>query len=587
MAQWRLIKNGADYDALSREYGIEPVFLRIMRNRGITEREQIEEYLYGDINECDVTDGYLDMDKAIAYLKSVKETRCRIRIIGDYDIDGVCSTAILYKGFKAFGLQADYAIPHRILDGYGINVSLVERAYEDGIDTIVTCDNGIAAFEALERAKELGIQVIVTDHHEVRKETVDSGETEKMPPAYAIINPKREGNDIKFTDICGAYVAYKLIVRLLDSAGMLEQNESLREELRVLAAFATVGDVMPLIKENRTLVKYGLNHIKTCSNVGLQALIEQNHLNEKDIKAYTIGFVLGPCLNAKGRLESAEQSLELLLCEDAEIARRKALELVQTNEERKTLTEAGVEKALELVKENYADDKIIVVYLEDCHESIAGIIAGRMREKFYRPTWIFTDSNEGIKGSGRSVDAYDMNKGLCQCEDLLTHFGGHKLAAGASLPKANLEELRRRLNENALLTEEDLTEVIRIDADMPFGYADEAFINGLNILEPFGKGNEKPVFAQAKVTFVRGKLMGIQKNVASFRVKDNADRFYELKYFGDIPTFNRYLDEKFGQGSAAKLYEGRGDCQIAVIYYPDLNTYKGRTEVQLVMKNYC
>ena len=586
MAEWLLVRQGADYEALSKEYLIDPVILRIMRNRGITEREQILEYLSNDMAVCDRTDGYVDMDKAIDYLLSLQNTGHKIRIIGDYDADGVCSTAILYKGLNALGLQPDYAIPHRMLDGYGINVSLVERAYADGIKTLLTCDNGIAAFEALKRAAELGMQVIVTDHHEVRKETVAEREQEKLPPAYAIINPKRDGNDLDFTDICGAYVAYKMIVRLLTRANLLSENETLQEELRVLAAVATVGDVMPLIKENRMLVKFGLEHIKQCKNTGLKALLEANQLNDKSIKAYTLGFVLDPCINAMGRLESAEQSLELLLCDEYDTAIKIAGQLVETNNARKALTDAGVKQAIDLVSKEYAEDDIIVVYLKDCHESIAGIIAGRVREAFYKPVWIFTDAAEGIKGSGRSIAAYDMNKGLCQCEDLLTHFGGHKLAAGASLPKENLEALRRRLNEDANLTKEDLTEVIRIDVDMPFDYADENFVQELNLLEPYGKDNEKPIFAQGNVTFLRGRIFGARNNVASFRVKDSRGAFYDLKYFGDIPTFNRFIDEKYGEGSAECLYRGNGNYPMSVIYSPDLNTYNGRTQVQLVMKNY-
>lgn len=583
MAQWRLIRNGADYEALSKKYGLDPVLLRIMRNRGITEDEQIEEYLNGDMAVCDCTDGFIDMDCAITHLKSLKGTGRKIRIIGDYDIDGVCSTAILYKGLQAYGLSADYAIPHRVLDGYGINVNLVEKAGMEGVDTILTCDNGITAYEALQRAAELGITVIVTDHHDIRKETVDGMETEKLPKALALINPKREGNKYAFSEICGAYVAYKLVSKMLN---LSNETDKLHEELLVLAAFATIGDVMPLIKENRILVQYGLSRIKECANVGLQALINKTGLREKEIKAYSIGFILGPCLNAKGRLESAERSLELLLCGDEEAADKMAMELVQTNEERKKLTEQSVEHAVKTVREQYAEDKIIVLYLEDCHESIAGIVAGRVREAFYRPVWVLTDAQEGLKGSGRSIDAYDMHKGLCECEALLTHFGGHKLAAGVSLPKDNLDAFRLALNENAMLTEEDLTEIIRIDVDLPFGYSDEKFVKELERLEPFGKGNEKPVFAQAQITFVKGRIFGARNNVASFRVKDNAGRFFELKYFGDIPAFNRYLDAKFGEQSAAHLYAGEGNYKISVIYYPDLNTYNGRTEVQLILKDY-
>ncbi len=583
MAQWKLIRNGADYEALSKEYGVNPVVLRIMRNRGITEPDQIKEYLNGEVILCDVTDGFADMDKAISHLDSLKNSDKKLRIIGDYDIDGVCSTAILYKGLSACQIQADYAIPHRVLDGYGINVNLVDKAYEDGIDTIITCDNGITAFEALDRAAELGISVIVTDHHDIRKEWVEGREIEKFPKALALINPKREENSYEFREICGAYVAYKLVARML---GRYQVEEALHEELMVLAAFATVGDVMPLIKENRTLVKYGLEHIRNCSNVGLQALIHKNNLEGKEIKAYHIGFVLGPCLNAKGRLDSAERSLELLLCKEPKAAERMAGELVRTNEERKRLTEEGVSRAVALAEKEYKQDKIMVIYLSECHESIAGIIAGRVREKFYKPVWILTDSSEGLKGSGRSIDAYDMSKGLCQCEELLTQFGGHKLAAGVSLPKENLEAFRQQLNKNAVLSEEDLTETVRIDVDLPFGYADEKFLAELNRLEPFGKDNEKPVFAQTNVTFWKGRIFGAKSNVAAFSIKDAKGRKYELKYFGDIPAFNRYIDQKFGPDSAAKLYSGEGDYRLAVIYYPDLNSYNGKTEVQLVLKDY-
>lgn len=583
MAQWKLIRNGADYEALSRQYGVDPVLLRIMRNRGVTEDAQIEEYLHGDASVCDITEGFLDVEKAVAWLNTVKAEGRKLRIIGDYDIDGVCSTAILYKGFSAYGIQADYAIPHRVLDGYGINVNLVEKAYEDGVDTVVTCDNGISAYEALERAKELGMTVIVTDHHDIRREIVDGSETEMLPTAHALINPKREGNSYPFWEMCGAYVAYKLVARLLRFA---EEDSELKEELRVLAAFATIGDVMPLVGENRTLVKYGLRHIKNCANVGLQALIDATGFREKDIKAHSIGFVLGPCINAKGRLESAEQSLELLLCNDEATVREMAGELVQTNEVRKSLTEAGVKRAIELVRSQYADDKIIVVHLEDCHESIAGIIAGKVREAFYRPTWVLTDGQEGIKGSGRSIDAYDMHKGLCECADLLTNYGGHKLAAGVSLPKDNLDAFRKRLNELADLTEEDLTEVVRIDVDLPFGYANEDFLDELSMLEPFGKDNEKPVFAQRNVTFVRGKIFGARSNVVAFTVEDTNGRKHVLKFFGDIPEFNRYVDGKYGEGSAEKIYAGNGDAVLSVIYSPELNTYNGQTEVQLILRDF-
>lgn len=587
MALWKLLRVGADYNALSKQYGIDPVVLRIMRNKNLQTPEDIEEYLHGNVAQLDHTEGFADMDAAVNLLTEFKQKDKKIRVIGDYDVDGVCATVILYKGLKAFGMNVDYAIPHRIADGYGLNENLIMQAYEKGIEAIITCDNGISAHAEIKKAVELGITMIVTDHHEIAvAETQEGIVTEILPEAEAVINPKRSDTTYSFCDICGAYVAYKLIAKLLGTKDdTLWKDSILRRELLEFAAFGTVCDVMPLIKENRTLVKYGLELMENSSNIGLAALIKRTGLQGKTIRAYHLGFVLGPCINATGRLDSATRSLELLLCEDVKHAEVMAEEIVKINESRKIITQQQTDRALEIVAKQHGEDKILILYLPDCHESIAGIIAGRVREVYYRPTLVFTDAQEGIKGSGRSIEAYDMYKNLSECKELFTKFGGHKMAAGVSMPRENLPLLRDRLNAAAVLTEEDLTEVIQIDVDLPFGYVNEAFMADLERLEPFGMGNARPVFAQRNVTFCRAKLVGEKKNVAFFAVRDEEGRKYELKYFGDIPKFHKYLDEKFGEGSAAGLYDGK-ELTLSVIYNPEFNTYNGRTTLQYVLKDY-
>lgn len=581
MAEWRLLRIGADYEGLSAKYGLDPVVMRIIRNRGIEGEEEIQDFLYGEEEAFDRTEGYADMERAVHLLGEIKASEKRIRVIGDYDIDGICATAILVKGLRIFGLQTDYAIPHRMEDGYGLSEVLIQRAKEDGIQAIITCDNGISAHDAIRLAKEYGMDVIVTDHHEIMKDS-DSGVGEYLPPADAVINPKRAENRLEFCELCGAMVAYKLISRLLkfdkDSTSLL------RSELLSLAAFATVGDIMPLQKENRSLVRYGLKVLSQTRNPGMYQLMEQNELHGKQVKAYHVGFVLGPCMNATGRLDTAERALELLLTTDAARAKEIATELKRMNEIRKELTAQGEECAIRMIEERgMNEDKVLVVYLPDVHESVAGIIAGRLKERFYKPVLVFTSAKEGIKGSGRSVSEYDMYANLWEARELFTKFGGHKMAAGISMPEEHLEELRYRLNKKAQTME--FQQIISIDADMPFGYVSEGLISDLECLEPFGNGNARPVFAQRDVLFLEEKRFGADGKYASYRVKDANGKVVELKYFGDVAAFHHYVEQKHGTEALTEFYRGKA-FRISVIYQPELNTFRGITSLQFRLIHY-
>lgn len=584
MAEWKLLRIGADYEGLAKEYGMDPVTMRIIRNRGIKEQEEIREFLYGDESVFDKTDGFADMYKSIKVLKIIKENNLKIRIIGDYDIDGICATAILQKGLTAYGINCDYTIPNRVEDGYGLSASLIEKARQDGMDAIITCDNGISAHDAVLLAKKYGMMVIVTDHHEIMRE--QDGEKQILPAADAVINPKREENELLFREYCGAYVAYKLMSELLDFSMQKEVYAELREELLSLAAFATVGDIMPLQKENRTLVKKGLEYLTDSVNPGMRELILANELNRKKLKAHHIGFLLGPCINATGRLDTAERALKLLITDSENEAHEIAIELKRMNEVRKELTIKGTQQANEIIaKQNMADDDVLVIFLPDTHESIAGIIAGRLKERYYKPAIVFTQAKEGIKGSGRSVSEYDMFAELCKFKSLFTKFGGHPMAAGISMPKENLEVLRDGLNDEARKKGGRFQECISIDVDMPFGYVTPDLISQLDCLEPFGNGNPRPLFAQSGLTFFKEKRFGEGGKFATYSVKDAADRVYELKYFGDIMQLHEYVDGKYGQGTAAGLYENKA-FKLSVIYQPEINTYRGISSVQFRMLDY-
>lgn len=562
--RWKIYSKRADFGAISTRFSVSPMLARILINRGVAE-EEIGEYLSGTLD--DIPRGALlpDMAESVRILAEKIQSRAPIRIIGDYDIDGVCSTYILVQGLRALGAAADYDIPDRIADGYGLNLRLVERAVADGIDTIVTCDNGIAARREVAAAADAGLTVIVTDHHEVAH-----GEdgAELLPPADTVVDPKREGSQYPFASICGAVVAWKLIEELFLFFGKR------REEARVFlpfAAIATVGDVMPLKKENRIIVREGLKAIGSCDNPGLRKLIARCELNSEALSAYHIGFVIGPCLNAGGRLESAKLGLSMLLETWEESAEAAAERLKALNDRRKQMTEEGIRAASAEIDALPELPKVLVVYLKDCHESVAGIIAGRLKEKYYRPSFVLTDSQEAgfLKGSGRSIEGYHMFRALEEVAPLLTKFGGHPMAAGLTFPETELTSFREELNRNAVLSDEQLTETQWIDIALPFAYANEELVTELSRMEPFGQGNARPCFGQKNVGIRAARVLGKNRNVVKLSLQDEAGTVREALAFTDGDAF---------------LAEMEGSRSIAVLYYPEINEYMGRRNLQLVLK---
>lgn len=562
--RWKIYSKRADFGAISTRFSVSPMLARILINRGVAE-EEIGEYLSGTLD--DIPRGVLlpDMAESVRILAEKIQSRAPIRIIGDYDIDGVCSTYILVQGLRALGAAADYDIPDRIADGYGLNLRLVERAVADGIDTIVTCDNGIAARQEVAAAADAGLTVIVTDHHEVAH-----GEdgAELLPPADTVVDPKREGSQYPFASICGAVVAWKLIEELFLFFGKR------REEARVFlpfAAIATVGDVMPLKKENRIIVREGLKAIGSCDNPGLRKLIARCELNPAALSAYHIGFVIGPCLNAGGRLESAKLGLSMLLETGEESAEAAAERLKALNDQRKQMTEEGIRAASAEIDALPELPKVLVVYLKDCHESVAGIIAGRLKEKYYRPSFVLTNSQEAgfLKGSGRSIEGYHMFRALEEVAPLLTKFGGHPMAAGLTLPESALQRFREELNRNAVLSDEQLTETQWIDIALPFAYVNEELVTELSRMEPFGQGNARPCFGQKNVGIRAARVLGKNRNVVKLSLRDEAGTVREALAFTDGDAF---------------LAEMEGSRSIAVLYYPEINEYMGRRNLQLVLK---
>lgn len=564
-SQWMVQTKRADFSGIAQKYGISPVTARIIRNRGVVEDEDIRKYLSGTLEDMYSPWLLPDMDKAAAIIKQKAEEKAFIRVVGDYDIDGVCSTYILLTALKEIGARGDYRIPDRIKDGYGINEAIIRQAAEDGIDTILTCDNGIAAGEQIALAKELGMTVIVTDHHDIQR---SEEEKDILPPADAVVNPKRQDSRYPYPDICGGMVAYKLMRALYEICAIpLEKWENMLE----FAAVATVGDVMKLQDENRIAVKAGLKQIAYSANPGLRSLIEKNNLDPKALTAYHIGFVIGPCLNAGGRLQTARLALELLLAEEKEKADKLADELKELNEQRKDMTLKGTAEAVEQVEKYYRKDKILVVFLPECHESLAGIVAGRLREQYQKPAIVLTRAEEGVKGSGRSIEAYHMFEGLVEVKDLLARFGGHPMAAGLSLAEENVAELRSRLNENARLKEEDFIRKVWIDVPMPVEYINESFIQELELLEPFGNGNEKPQFAQKDMTVRSIRVLGRNRNAVKLSLADPKGFVIDAMIFGDGDSF----------------VEEMGDRNIMdVIYYPAVNEYNGNRTLQIVIKEY-
>lgn len=571
----------------SEKFSISPVLARIIRNRDITEAAKVKEYLYGTLRDCYSPWLFSDMDKAVELILAHIENDSLIRVIGDYDVDGICSSYILTKGLKCLGAKADTAIPHRIRDGYGLNDQLIEAARADNIRLIITCDNGIAAGPQIKLARDYGMAVVVTDHHEVPFTEEAGNRREILPDADAVIDSKQERCSYPYKNICGAVVALKLVQALAEKSGY-KQWEELGNELLQFAALATVCDVMELRDENRILVREGLMRLRKTQVPGLRAIMEVNGIEPEKLSAYHLGFVIGPCLNATGRLDTAVRSLELLECGTRQEAMKLAGELKELNDSRKNMTIKGVELAEEyLLQEDQAKDKIMVIYLPQVHESLAGIIAGRIREKYNRPAFVLTKGEEGVKGSGRSIEAYHMYEAMTKVGYLFTKYGGHKLAAGLSMEEKNIDKLHRQLNENCQLTDEDFIRKIHIDVPMPLSYADKGLTKELEKLEPFGVGNPKPLFAQKNLCFIRGWKMGARQNCARFRVMTPEKEEKELIYFGELEKFSEFLDEKFGMGSGDLLYEKTCGFNISVTYQLGLNFYRGKESLQFIMQNYC
>lgn len=584
MEKWFVINKGADFVGIAKRFGISPVTARLIRNREVMGDEAIARYLKGGIGELYDPHLLLDSDRLTDILVQKISEQKKIRVIGDYDIDGVMSTYILYKGITRCGGSVDFQIPDRMKDGYGINDHLIEQADEAGIDTIITCDNGIAAIGEIAHAKSLGMTVLVTDHHEIPY-TEERGERHyKRSEADAIVNPKQMECTYPYKNLCGAAVAWKVIQILYEKCDIaVEESYDFLENV----AFATVGDVMDLTDENRILVREGLKRIHTTMNPGMRALILQNKLEPEQISSYHFGFVLGPCINASGRLETAKIALNLFLQEDVKKASEIAAELVDLNAQRKDMTAEGVELAMQQVEEGNTGEKVLVVYLPDVHESLAGIIAGRIREACHKPTFVLTKSEDGVKGSGRSIEAYSMYEELCKCQELFTKFGGHPMAAGLSLPEANVEIFREKINACCGLTEEDFIPKIKIDIPMPVDYPDIPLVNELLLLEPFGKANVKPQFADKNLGIDRAVVVGKNQNVLKLTLKTERGKSISAVYFGDVEEFREYYGRKYGENEVQQAFLGRTNgIRMSVVYYPEINRYQGNESIQIVIKNY-
>lgn len=546
----------------------------------------MERYLFGTLNDLHEPRMMKDIELAAGILKEKIEQGKQIRILGDYDIDGVQSVYILFAALKRCGAQVDFAIPDRIADGYGVNERLVHQALADGVDTMLTCDNGIAAFQEITLAKELGMTVIITDHHEVPYEEQGKGRSYRIPPADAVVNPKQPDCPYPFKSLCGAAVAFKLIQVLYEELGFSEEEALIYLEN---AAFATVGDVMELQGENRILVKEGIKALHQTKNYGIRALAARNQIPLNSIKSYHIGFVLGPCLNASGRLDTAKRALNMLLAENEYQAAEYAGDLYDLNASRKEMTEQGVQQAKDLVEHTeLKKDKVLVIYLPQCHESLAGIVAGRIREQYHRPVFVLTKSEEGVKGSGRSIEQYSMYEEMTKCKELFLKYGGHPMAAGLSLPEENVTIFRQRLNELTTLTDEDLQGKVVIDVPMPLDYINKDLIKELSILEPFGKSNEKPVFADRNLEILSLRILGKNQNVCRIQVKSTGGTILTAIYFGQAEQFLEFLRQKYGDQAVEQALAGKiSGMLVSLAYYPEINVYNGRESIQVIVKNYC
>lgn len=570
MERWVLLRKGADFEAISKKFHISPRLASLIRNRDVIGDEAINQYLNGTIAELYDGMQMKGMPRAVEILTEKIRDREKIRVIGDYDCDGINATYILLEGLEKLGAKVDSDIPDRIKDGYGLNQHLIDRAHEDGIDTIITCDNGIAAAKEIEYGKALGMTIIVTDHHEVPYKENEAGRRYILPPADAVVDPRQEGCEYPFKGLCGAAVAYKLVEALCEANG---QDVADLDYLLENVAIATVADVMDLTEENRILVKQGLEMLKRTSNLGLRALIQCIGLEGKKIQAYHIGFILAPCLNASGKLDTAKRALALLRAKTGREADMLAGDLKALNESRRDMTDRVVDEAMAKVEQtDIREDKVLVIYLPDCHESLAGLVAGRVRENYYRPVFVLTDSEDGVKGSGRSIESYSMYEELTGCGDLLTKFGGHPMAAGLSLDKENVEKFKRRLNDQCTLSEEELTEKVVIDMELPFAAITEQFIEELEYMEPFGKGNTKPVFAARGVVMQHVKIIGKNKNVAKATAIDAAGNRMEAICFHDAQEFAERCEKNNGK--------------MSITFYPGINEFRGERQIQIVITHY-
>lgn len=593
MERWVVKNKKADFSNIMEKYHVSEILARLMVNRGHETDENIKQYLSSDLSQLYAPDSMKDIMHAVDIIETKIKERKPIRIVGDYDVDGVISTYVLYKALTRVNAVVDYEIPDRIKDGYGINISIIDEAKEAGIDTILTCDNGIAAIDQVAHAKELGMTVVITDHHDLmftKEEVIENGiKGEKIvhhiPEADAVINPKQEDCEYPHKGLCGAAVAFKLITALYDRYHI--PYEEVIDFIQYIA-IATVCDVMDLIGENRIIVKNGLRQIRNTENYGLRALIDVNAIHIDNLSAYHLGFVIGPCLNASGRLESAKLGLKMLLADNSRDALDLAVELKALNDKRKELTIKGTQQAIEIVEtSDWKDDIVLVVYLPECHESLAGIIAGRLKEKYYKPTIVLTKGEHGVKGSARSIPEYNIYEELTKCKEYLLKFGGHPMAAGLSLEESQIGSLRTALNANTVLTKEDIIPKVSIDIVLPLGYINEDMIEELEKLEPFGKGNEKPIFAERNLKFLKANVIGKNSNVLKMKVCNAYGRTIEALYFGDVTEFGAYVSEKFSPEDYSNLLAGRpNDINLSVIYYPSINEYGGNRTTQIIIQSY-
>lgn len=587
MSKWILQRKAADYAGLSAKLGVDQVIVRLMVNRGLNTYEEMEEYLHPTLKNLPDPHLFADMDKACELLMDAIDEGIKIRVVGDYDVDGIMSTYILTSAIREAGGDVDYAVPHRMIDGYGINPDMVQQASDDGVGFIITCDNGIAAAPAIDLAKELGITFVVTDHHEVPFELADDGITkiQKLPNADAVVDPKRDDCKYPFKGICGAQVAWKFAYALFDFIGI--EPETADKYLQ-FASIATVCDVMELKGENRATVYHGIKAIERTDNVGLNALVARNDLRDKPLSCYHLGFIIGPCLNASGRLDTAARAIELLMEEDNAKALAMANELVELNAERKAMTQTGIDKAKEMIEtSDLINDRVLVVYIPQLHESLAGIVAGRIREAYTKPVLVITDAEDGAKGSGRSIPAYNMFEELTAVKDIFTKYGGHPMAAGVSLPKEKVEELRLRLNENCKLTDADMQEIIKIDVDMPLSYITEELVDSIDLLAPFGTGNTKPIFALKDVPVISASYMGKEGQYLRLTIGTEIGGNMTALMFRGVEEFERSVISKFGEGSWQGLFSGKtSGVKMSFVYEPSINEFRGNRNIQVIIEDF-